>query len=80
MSTEPDPAVLECRTPADLDPWAGVAVLALHSHTAEEPCDSSCSVYERTQGTGSKSGALSAQPATTREDPSTSIEDNRRAV
>lgn len=40
----PDDSVLEARTP-DLNPWKGVAVLALHSHTADEPCDDRCSVY-----------------------------------
>lgn len=43
----PDPAVLETRTPADLNPWAGVAVLALHSHTMVEPCNELCTEYPR---------------------------------
>lgn len=37
---------LERRVPADLNPWHGVAVLALHSHTAEEPCDDRCTVHQ----------------------------------
>lgn len=37
---------LERRVPADLNPWHGVAVLALHSHTAVEPCDDQCTVYK----------------------------------
>lgn len=49
MESETDPGVLEARRPvaAELNPWAGVAVLALHSHTAEEACDERCSVYAR---------------------------------
>lgn len=42
-----DDGVLEARVPV-LNPWSNAAVLALHSHTADEPCDDSCSVYERT--------------------------------
>lgn len=38
--------VLEARVP-ELNPWAGVAVLALHSHTAEEECDERCTTYTR---------------------------------
>lgn len=38
--------VLEARVP-ELNPWAGVAVLGLHNHTAEESCDESCTVYTR---------------------------------
>lgn len=38
--------VLESRTPL-LNPWEGVGVLALHSHTEDQPCDSRCSVYRR---------------------------------
>ena len=34
-----------------VDPWreliARAGVVALHSHTADEPCDDTCSVYER---------------------------------
>lgn len=33
------------------DPWrdliARAGVLALHSHTADQPCDDTCSIYER---------------------------------
>ncbi|WP_280319943.1 hypothetical protein [Nocardia wallacei] len=36
--------VLEARVPV-LNPWAGVGVLGLHSHTADEPCDDRCSIY-----------------------------------
>jgi hypothetical protein len=31
----------------ELNPWRDAGVIALHSHTAEEPCDETCSVYER---------------------------------
>lgn len=41
-----DDGVLESRVP-ELNPWRGVAVLALHSHSAEEQCDERCSVYDR---------------------------------
>lgn len=37
--------VLEERIPADLNPWAGAAVLGLHNHTAEEACDDTCTTY-----------------------------------
>ncbi len=40
----PKDDVLESRVP-DLNPWAGVAVMALHSHTAAEPCDDRCTEY-----------------------------------
>lgn len=40
-------SVLEARIP-DLNPWSGVGVLALHSHTADEPCHDQCTVYTRT--------------------------------
>lgn len=40
-----DDSVLESRVPL-LNPWAGVGVLALHSHTADEECDERCSVYD----------------------------------
>lgn len=36
--------VLEARVP-ELNPWAGVGMLGLHNHTAEEECDESCVVY-----------------------------------
>jgi hypothetical protein len=39
-----DDSVLESRIPI-LNPWAKVAVVALHSHIADEPCDDNCSVY-----------------------------------
>lgn len=42
-----DDGVLEARVPV-LNPWSGVAVLALHSHSADEVCDDRCSVYDRT--------------------------------
>lgn len=45
---DPDDGVLEARIPADRDPYAGFGVLALHSHTEEQPCDDTCSVYDRT--------------------------------
>lgn len=41
-----DDGVLEARVP-ELNPWAGVAVLALHNHTAEQDCDEHCNVYTR---------------------------------
>jgi hypothetical protein len=44
-SSGPAEGVLEARVPV-LNPWVGVAVLALHSHTADEPCDDRCSVYD----------------------------------
>lgn len=37
--------VQEERIPADLNPWAGAAVLGLHNHTAEEACDDTCTTY-----------------------------------
>lgn len=43
-----DDGVLEARIPV-LNPWAHVAVIALHSHTADEPCDERCTVYDRTE-------------------------------
>jgi hypothetical protein len=45
--TDGDDGVLEARIP-NLNPWAGVSVLALHSHTAEQPCDEQCSIYDKT--------------------------------
>lgn len=39
-----DDDVLEARIPV-LNPWVGVAVVALHSHTADEACDGRCSVH-----------------------------------
>ena len=30
-----------------LNPWAGVAVIALHSHTMDEECTEECTVYAR---------------------------------
>ncbi|MGW5519053.1 hypothetical protein [Nocardia africana] len=44
--TDPDDGVLEARIP-NLNPWAGIRVLALHSHTAEQACDETCSIYDR---------------------------------
>lgn len=44
-----DDSILEARVPT-LDPWAGVAVIGLHSHTADSPCDDTCTVYNRTGG------------------------------
>jgi len=44
--TSRDDSVLESRVP-DLNPWSGSAVVALHSHTADEPCDERCSIHER---------------------------------
>lgn len=38
---------IERRVPADLNPWAGCAVLALHSRTADEPCTDTCTEYAR---------------------------------
>lgn len=34
------------RTPTDLNPWAGAAVVALHNHTETDMCDDTCSVYD----------------------------------
>lgn len=31
----------------ELNPFRRVGVLALHSHTADEECDETCSVYSR---------------------------------
>lgn len=45
-TTSRDDSVLESRVP-DLNPWSGAAVVALHSHTMDEPCDERCSVHER---------------------------------
>lgn len=44
-----DDGVLESRIP-ELNPWKGVAILALHSHTADAPCDSLCTEYHREPG------------------------------
>lgn len=46
MGEHVDDGVLESRVP-ELNPWAGCAVLALHSHTADEPCTDTCSEYVR---------------------------------
>lgn len=40
--------VLDAHVP-ELNPWRDVAVLALHSHVADAPCDETCSVYDRRQ-------------------------------
>jgi hypothetical protein len=48
--SDPDEGVLEARIP-NLNPWAGVSILALHSHTVEQPCDEQCSVYDKTAET-----------------------------
>lgn len=37
--------VLESRVPADLNPWSGVAIVALHNHTETDPCDDTCTEY-----------------------------------
>lgn len=43
-----DDGVLEVRVPrGGLNPWAGFGVMALHSHTAEQPCDDRCTEYRR---------------------------------
>lgn len=47
MTVSEPGGVLESRVP-EVNPWAGVGVLALQSHTFEEPCDDRCSVYDRT--------------------------------
>lgn len=44
--TDADDGVLEARIPT-LNPWAGVSVIALHSHTADQPCDGQCNVYDK---------------------------------
>ncbi len=41
-----DALLLEAHTPV-LDAWP---VVGLHSHTAEQPCDDTCTVYNRTGG------------------------------
>jgi hypothetical protein len=41
-------SVLEARIP-ELNPWAGMAVVAMHNHTAEQPCISSCTEYYHEQ-------------------------------
>lgn len=39
------PVVMEERIPADLNPWAGAAVVALHNHTETDMCDDTCTTY-----------------------------------
>lgn len=45
LAYQPQSPVLEQRTPKDLNPWAGAAVVALHNHTETDMCDDTCTTY-----------------------------------